>query len=54
MGQVKKPKLEQKKVMTAAGLRWEAWNVEEDDGETLTLVSKRTKRRRKICRKEKN
>lgn len=38
----KKPTLEQKKRIAAAGLKWESWLVKEEDNISLTVKSKRS------------
>lgn len=47
---VKKPTLEQKKIMTKAGLDWHTWNVADEDNVSLTLISKKSGRRRVILK----
>lgn len=42
----KKPNLAQKKLMTAHGLDWKTWNVEKEDDTSITLISKKSGRRR--------
>lgn len=45
-----KPTLEQKKIMTKAGLDWHTWNVAGEDNVSLTLISKKSGRRRVILK----
>lgn len=50
MARAVKPTLEQKKIISGAGLNWRTWNVAEEDDISLTLVSKKTGRRRVILK----
>lgn len=50
MKQPKKPNLRQKKVISAAGLDWKTWNVHEEDNIAITLISKKSGRRRVILK----
>ena len=43
---VKKPTLAQKKLMKAHGLDWNTWNVEKEDDTSISLISKKSGRRR--------
>lgn len=45
---VTKPTLNQKKIMTKAGLDWNTWNVAEENDETIVLISKKSGRKRTI------
>lgn len=45
-----KPTLEQKKIITKAGLNWHTWNVADEDNISLTLISKKTGRRKVILK----
>lgn len=45
-----KPTLEQKKIMSKNGLDWHTWNVAEEDNISLTLISKKSGRRRVILK----
>ena len=42
----KKPTLAQKKLMKTHGLDWKTWNVEKEDDASITLISKKSGRRR--------
>lgn len=46
----KKPTLAQKKLMKAHGLDWQTWNVQWEDSKTLVLISKKSGRKRTICK----
>lgn len=48
MERVKKPTLAQKKIIKAAGLDWKIWNVFEEDNISVTLISKKSGRRKVI------
>ena len=48
MKQPKKPTLAQKKIIRANGLIWENWMVADENNRFMTLVSKKTGRRRYI------
>lgn len=48
MKQPKKPTLAQKKIIRAAGLDWGTWNVSNEDNISMTLISKKTGKRRII------
>lgn len=50
MKQPKKPTLEQKKIMTNAGLNWRTWNVVYEDNISLDVVSKKSGTRRSILK----
>lgn len=43
-----KPTLNQKKIMTKAGLDWHTWNVAEEKEDALVLISKKSGRKRTI------
>ena len=43
---VKKPTLAQKKIIKAAGLDWNTWNVADEDSTSITLISKKSGRRK--------
>lgn len=45
-----KPTLAQKKLMKANGLDWKTWNVAHEDNLSLTLISKKSGRRRVILK----
>lgn len=45
-----KPTLAQKKIISAAGLDWKTWNVANEDNISLTLISKRSGKRRVILK----
>ncbi len=45
-----KPTLEQKKIMTKNGLDWHTWNIAEEDDLSLTLISKKSGRKRVILK----
>ena len=42
----KKPTLAQKKLMKVNGLDWNTWNVVKEDDSSMTLISKKSGRRR--------
>ncbi len=44
----KRPTRERKKLIEAAGLRWENWLVVEKDNLTLTIINKQSRKRRVI------
>ena len=44
----KRPTLAQKKLIEAAGLKWETWNVVSEDEKSLVLMSKKSKKKRTI------
>lgn len=44
----KRPTLAQKKLIEAAGLKRETWNVISEDEKTLVLMSKKSKKKRII------
>lgn len=44
----KRPTLAQKKLIEAAGLKWETWNVVSEDEKTIVLMSKKSKKKRTI------
>ena len=46
----KKPTLAQKTLMKTHGLDWQTWNVLSEDAETLVLISKKSGRKRTICK----
>lgn len=46
----KKPTLAQKKLMKANGLDWNTWNVLEEDNISLTLISKKSGRKRVLLK----
>lgn len=48
MKQPKKPTLAQKKNIAAAGYRWENWSVAGEDKTSLTIVSKKARKRKVI------
>lgn len=48
MKQPRKPVLEEKKRIAAAGLDWKNWSVLEKDNNSITLVNKKSGRRRVI------
>lgn len=48
MKQPKKPTLAQKKIIKAAGFDWKTWNVAEEDNISMTLISKKSGRRKVI------
>ncbi len=50
MKQPKRPTREQKKVISEAGLDWTTWSVLGEDNISLTLVSKKSGRRRVILK----
>lgn len=50
MKQPKKPTLAQKKIMTGAGLNWKTWNVVYEDNVSLTLISKKSGKRKIILK----
>lgn len=50
MKQPKKPTLAQKKMIAAAGYRWENWNVANEDNMAFTIVNKKTGKRRVILK----
>lgn len=50
MERVKRPTLKQKKVISEAGLDWQTWNVASEDNISLTLVSKKSGRRKVILK----
>lgn len=47
---VKKPTLAQKKLMKAAGLDWNTWNVAAEDNISITLISKKSGRKRVLLK----
>ena len=47
---VRKPTLEQKKLMVAAGLDWKNWNVMEEDNLSVTVISKKAGRKRVLLK----
>lgn len=47
---VKKPILAQKKLMKANGLDWNTWNVLKEDNILLTLISKKSGRKRVLLK----
>lgn len=47
---VKKPTLAQKKIMKEAGLDWNTWNVAAEDDISITLISKKSGRKRVILK----
>lgn len=47
---VKKPTLAQKKIMKAAGLDWNTWNVAAEDNISITLISKKSGRKRVLLK----
>lgn len=44
----KKPTLAQKKLMKSNGLDWNTWNVVKEDDSSMTLISKKSGRKRTI------
>lgn len=46
----KKPTLAQKKLMKANGLEWTTWNVLDEDNNSITLVSKKSGRKRVLLK----
>ena len=50
MKQPKKPNLRQKKAISAVGLDWKTWSVLEEDNLSITLISKKSGRRRAILK----
>lgn len=50
MKQLKKPTLAQKKMIAAAGYRWENWSVAGEDNVSLTIVSKKAGKRKVILK----
>ncbi len=48
MKQPRKPFLEEKKQIVAAGLDWKNWSVLERDNNSITLVNKKSGRKRVI------
>lgn len=48
MKQPKKPTRAQKEIMKSAGLDWRNWSVAEEVVDQLTLISKKSGRRRTI------
>ncbi len=50
MARVVKPTLGQKKIMTKNGLDWHTWNVANEDNVSLTLISKKSGRKRVILK----
>lgn len=50
MKQPKKPTLAQKKIIVAAGLRWQTWNVASEDKISLVLISKKSGKRKVILK----
>ena len=46
----KKPTLAQKKIIKSAGLDWNTWNVAGEDNISITLISKKSGRRRVILK----
>lgn len=50
MKQPKKPTLEQKKIIRAVGLDWHTWNVAGEDNVSITLISKKSGRRKVILK----
>lgn len=48
MKQPRKPVLEEKKQIAAAGLDWKNWSVQEKDNSSITLVNKKSGRKRVI------
>ena len=47
---VKKPPLAQKKIIKAAGLYWNTWNVADEDRTSITLISKKSGRRKVLLK----
>lgn len=47
---VKKPTLAQKKIIKAAGLDWNTWNVADEDNTSITLISKKSGRRKVLLK----
>lgn len=50
MKQPKKPTLSQKKIMSENGLKWQTWNVLDEDNISLTLISKKSGKRKVILK----
>ena len=50
MKQPKKPTLRQKKAISAAGLDWSNWSVHNEDILSITLINKKSGRRRVISK----
>ena len=50
MKQPKKPTLEQKKLMSENKLRWEHWSVLMEDNISITVISKRSGKRRVLLK----
>lgn len=50
MKQPKKPTLEQKKAIRAAGLDWKTWNVIEENKLSLILISKKSGRKKVVVK----
>lgn len=46
MKQPKKPTLAQKKIMRKEGLDWKDWNVAQEDNLSITVVEKKTGKRK--------
>ena len=46
----KKPTRAQKKIMVGAGLDWHTWLVVEEDNISLTLISKKSGRRKVVLK----
>ena len=46
----KKPTLAQKKLMKEHGLDWRTWNVAEEDNLSITLISKKSGRKRVLLK----
>ena len=50
MKQPKKPTRAQKILIKAVGLDWKTWSVQEEDNISITLVSKKSGRRRVLLK----
>lgn len=50
MKNLRKPTREQKKIMVGAGLDWHTWLVVEEDNISLTLISKKSGRRKVVLK----
>lgn len=50
MKQPKAPTLAQKKIISGAGLKWRTWSVVHEDNISLTIISKKSGKRRVILK----
>lgn len=50
MKQPRKPTLDEKKKITAAGLDWKEWNVSASITNSMVLVNKKTKERKVVMK----